>query len=1477
MPIKTDKYYTNYTGEDLNPTADAPYRLIINKDDPNMGGRTIFIPDYISEDVAVSNLSVEGFQLDLTYHIGMKEDGTFPIIPGVYTQRYPRISRLGFWWANAETATAPLNTEAKLIIEVLNGATWKQVGISDNTNTFQQNSLAEWSFQGLYDDATIDESEANVDNGLLGRFSDSKKKSIMRFRLVNAETGQPIEGNVLAASVTTPQPGDTNSGGYTVDGTLQPWNFRGYIQFSGDLVSVAESTDNDEQDRFGSPHLTREQLEKLFEFLNDETEIDEESVMATVKVPDNGDWEYKPPEPEEPEPDFERVMELLIETTHVNEKVSCFDVLRTNVEGNAAPSLTIDWGDGNEHEFVQGETDLLMHAYAEAGEYTIKIKGIVEWGQTTGSEDVGSIRDVRTVLKKIIIPDGKNSPIYSLQSSAFAEAANLVSVPSNLFSGVTKKSSLASCFYGCSSLLSVPEGLFDFDVEVDESAASCFESCTSLISVPSNLFAKHQEITDFWNCFWGCSYIRTPLPELWVSHESATSHTDCFHNCLNASNYESVPEDWGGYDEYALRLHINTSQQVDGQETVDLGKHIWEGPGDPGMGDGVYINWGDGSDVTYVAWPASEDDPKFSHKYATNGAYTITLHGAIKWTGSRNGSTFFNVLNSITIPEGKESSIVVLSDYAFYNAINLTSVPDRLFNNSSMSSFRSCFEGCTSLQAIHENLFVVCTAAKNFGYCFRDCSSITAIPAGLFASCTEATSFGYCFYGCNQIASIPEDLFSNCKSVDNFEACFYGNSGIKSDVPELWKTHESATSHSNCFSGCTSAANYRSVPQSWGGPEAVTGKMQLYIDNSNLRNYTFRHIDLGNIFGDESDNPNVTGGTIDWGDGSPETVFSAGEGIENRKFQHSYDDFGEHIVTITGRIKWGNNVNDFGVATRGKLTKIVIPDGEISPIYDLGRNPFSRSYIESVPAGLFDNCTEVTDFTLCFDFCDELTTIPAGLFDKCTKVTTFSGCFSFCQKLQEIPADLFKYNTEVESFTMCFWYCDRLARIPQDLFRYNIKVKDFNYCFTRCSSITEIPQDLFKYNTEVTSFDGGFSACRLLKTVPDDVFNYNTKATDFYYCFQHCTSLAKAPELWLQFVGKDIKSEACFDYCEAASNWEEIPELWGGPSHVQDWSGVDRTHALVFTVKDKDTVDFGFLGRYEFSYPGVMDIGMGNLHIFAGLETPIIGGAIDWGDKTALSKFNTDTKAEDPVFQHTYQGNYVGRSHTITVWGNFRFSGGGSMVGVTEMYTFPKEGVDCGLWDIWMDDNMQGYLVPCPFPNTIEFLDYRIWENLQQLYFFQVFRNTINLKSVPKNLFNTVIRNANAKHKASQESGAKFYVNLKELFKGSGITSFDDASFDALNELDNWYTPDFSHAFNDCNALTQLPRLWERGFDCIHNDVFNVSTADGYDDAVAAGWATAVESDPGLEPPTTDPGEVEPPTIDPETVQPFQPEGPTIG
>ncbi len=269
-------------------------------------------------------------------------------------------------------------------------------------------------------------------------------------------------------------------------------------------------------------------------------------------------------------------MELLIETTSDGQVVDLGKCLGGTSRNSEVVGGTIDWGDESSTvKFTNGEyttNTKFRHTYTNQGEHTIKISGKIGWGcsfVSSGDATLAS-NDIRKVLKEIIIPEGKVSPIYDIGIYAFHYAAKLTSIPSGLFDNCTQVTTFSYCFDYCTSLTSIPSGLFDNCTQVTSFSScfyyctflttipsglfdhctqvttfhSCFADCTSLASIPLGLFDNCTLVTSFYMCFFECRSIISEVPKLWETHSNAEYTHQCFYRCTSAVNYFFIPEAW---------------------------------------------------------------------------------------------------------------------------------------------------------------------------------------------------------------------------------------------------------------------------------------------------------------------------------------------------------------------------------------------------------------------------------------------------------------------------------------------------------------------------------------------------------------------------------------------------------------------------------------------------------------------------------------------------------------------------------------------------------------------------------------------------------------------------------------------------------------------------------------------------------------------------------------------------------------------
>ncbi|MCD8313238.1 MAG: leucine-rich repeat protein [Bacteroidales bacterium] len=346
--------------------------------------------------------------------------------------------------------------------------------------------------------------------------------------------------------------------------------------------------------------------------------------------------------------------------------------------------------------------------------------------------------------------------------------------------------------------------------------------------------------------------------------------------------------------------------------------------------------------------------------------------------------------------------------------------------------------------------------------------------------------------------------------------------------------------------------------------------------------------------------------TVDWGDGSTETVSSAFP-------THSYTASGTYDVKVSGTVtalsceqfgsdqwplltavvSWGDTgltamdhafsycsglksipattgdalagVNTFTYAFYGCTSLASIP----SDLFTDGTALTSMEYVfykcsslTSIPSGLFDNCTNVNSFRCSFGSCSSLLSIPAKLFDNCSAVTTFQNAFAECSSLTTMPDNLFSSCTAVTNFEYVFDNCTSLTDIGSGIFDGCVAATDFQRTFEGCTSITTIPDGLFDSCAEVTWFFGTFSGCSSLTSIPASLFDNNRNVSQFNYCFSNCTRLTGESPYTLidgekvhlyersdhpsDFTYTNPTSSFCFSNCENLTDWDDIPTKWKG-------------------------------------------------------------------------------------------------------------------------------------------------------------------------------------------------------------------------------------------------------------------------------------------------------------------------------------------
>lgn len=324
--------------------------------------------------------------------------------------------------------------------------------------------------------------------------------------------------------------------------------------------------------------------------------------------------------------------------------------------------------------------------------------------------------------------------------------------------------------------------------------------------------------------------------------------------------------------------------------------------------------------------------------------------------------------------------------------------------------------------------------------------------------------------------------------------------------------------------------------------------------------------------------------TVDWGDGSPLSTITAWNDADAT---HTYT-AGTYQIKIWGTCQ--TIYINYG-AVRTYLDK-VIQWGDVG-FTSLERAFYGCTSLTSLPTGTITGADSIIYFTNCFRTCTGLTSIPSGLFDNCTNVTGFEDCFSYDTGITSIPSGLFDNCTLVTTFAHCFYYCSGLTSIPSGLFDNNTLVTTFYGCFDSCTGITTISSGLFDNNTLVTAFISCFAGCTSLTSIPSGLFDNCTAVTAYEYCFLNCISLTgDAPELW-NLIPEPTGTD-CFDGDTSLTNWDDIPEDWGGDADystefqaildywtAQGWALPDDATKTIFDTMVSSLVSAGVWAKME--------------------------------------------------------------------------------------------------------------------------------------------------------------------------------------------------------------------------------------------------------------------------------------------------------
>jgi len=419
--------------------------------------------------------------------------------------------------------------------------------------------------------------------------------------------------------------------------------------------------------------------------------------------------------------------------------------------------FTAYWGDGTSSEITAYNDPDRIHTYAVAGTYDIELVGICQYlyySSTTVAE--------RAKVRKILSFTGD----IGFRRLNFYGCVNLNSIVS--FGTLASLITCSNLFSGCTSLTTIPTGLFDGCPLIND-LSTAFENCNNIgfTTIPTDLFKYAPNVTTFNSTFSGCKYITSIPTGLFDYNINVDNFYQTFYNC-NAIT--SIPTD-------LFKNNIKVTS---------------------------FAN-------TFYACTGILTIPSEIFKYNVLNLSFL--------------QTFQSCTSLTTIPSNIFDTNIKVTSFTstFENCTHITSIPTDLFKfNIKVTTFLQLFYGCIALTSIPTDLFKYNVDALTFTNVFGLCSALTAIPAGLFDYNVLATNFSFAFRNNTLLATIPTNLFRYNLLVTNFASTFVTCPKAQLNINIFYAAGEEGTrflnktvTFANCFNRATFTGIIGVAPDLW--------------------------------------------------------------------------------------------------------------------------------------------------------------------------------------------------------------------------------------------------------------------------------------------------------------------------------------------------------------------------------------------------------------------------------------------------------------------------------------------------------------------------------------------------------------------------------------------------------------------------------------------------------------------------------------
>lgn len=389
----------------------------------------------------------------------------------------------------------------------------------------------------------------------------------------------------------------------------------------------------------------------------------------------------------------------------------------------------IDWGDGTSEtvDGYIGTSGALNHHYENTTDVTsvqIRFRGTAERLSSVSTNYKDYICNSLTG----IIQWGNTS----LSSMNLSEVRTLKKLATDTRGALANLNNLDECFYKCTALETLPEGLFAYAGKVT-SFSHTFYGCTALHSIPADLFAGAKDATSFYYTFYGCSALTSIPEDLFAENTKAHDMNVTFGGC---TALESLP----------AGLFRNNTQLSSMKSTFAGCSSLTT------LSEGLFA-----------------------------ACRNITSLGELHYPGNNSASGIFSDCTALeSIPDDLFSAMTKLKDAPgiFDGCTALTAIPESLFaNNKELRTINFAFSGCRSLTSLPAGLFDQNRMLQSVSNAFSGCSSLTGespytLVNGQKVHLYERDSYPDYFLEITQ----RSNTFENCSHLSDYE-----------QIPDMWK------------------------------------------------------------------------------------------------------------------------------------------------------------------------------------------------------------------------------------------------------------------------------------------------------------------------------------------------------------------------------------------------------------------------------------------------------------------------------------------------------------------------------------------------------------------------------------------------------------------------------------------------------------------------------------------------------------------